>query len=468
MTATREQQSPAADDAARPIDPWRRLAGPLGKSNAFVRLYAVVLALGVGVPLNPPTAGAILSIPVAFAAVRFLFQTKSRLITFVPFAFAAMFVLSPAIRWVSLSTDSQRTTSTERLAADFALFGTLGLLLLGGAWAASKLGVVPVFVLVGIGIAANGLINPDYGNLEDQLKFRLVPTLAFVILGLVARAALPLQFIAAFGVLALGAYANLRASTAAALFAMAVTAVGLLRSRRAAANSQRSSFLQILVIPLIAFLAIGVVYPAAANNGLLGAEIQARQEIQQESSEGAGAFGGRIEIGASLGLLKNDFWGRGPGVMPSPADFAAAKQGFADVGVDFASSNPNSNLAALRLTDEIYLHSSLMEMWWAFGPIAFLLFAGVIVVLLATLRLVVSTTSTYMLGLMSYAIARSIWDITFEPARPIGYNLFITTGICLYLLTRDRMERAASLEGDAAATLAKGHRTTNPRGASHA
>lgn len=415
---------------------WRTMLARDRKVGNFKLIYAVILCLGVGVPLKPPTAGAVLSIPVALFALSYLMQGRSRLAKFIPMTLFVGIVFSPFLSLLSSALDGGREFDSSQLLSDIALFGSLLLVLLGTVWATRILGVVPVMVLVGVGIAVFGLALPQYDNVVEILKFRLGPTLAFIILGVVARAPGLVQCFAAILVLAMGAYANNRSISAAALVAIAALVFltvtgGLLR---------RHAGIALTAIGASALFIVGYAYPQLASSGALGEAIRERELAQGQES---GLFSGRIEIGASMGLLRHDLFGLGLGMMPSEADRAAAADGFASIGVSLTSGDSNSVLAHSRLQEHIILHSNLFESWWTLGLIAFPIFVGVFLLLIRSLLLLTKADGIFAAGLLTYAVAKSFWDVIFEPALPIGYNLFMTVGVLCYIARRHSVESSA-------------------------
>lgn len=345
--------------------------------------------------------------------------------------FAAAVLLMPVMSVIGLLVDPARSFSGVAFAEDLVRIVSLGLVVCGILWSCTKARAEWVMATVSVGIAVRYLVFPDVA-FGELFKFRLGPTLPFIVLALAARAPRPVQVGALVLVAGMSAMFNLRASlVASAVGAIALTASIVIplvtRSRR----PTRATTAVALVLTAVSLGLGALTVPQLAEDGYFGSAIQQRQVSQEQSS--VGIFGARIEPGATWGLLRHEPWGLGPGVMPSDDDRQAAWQGLRELGVDPYAGDFNAHYMRDIVADRIFLHSNLAEFWWHYGPpgAALILTIGAF----TGFRLVEQLTrrDPYLTGMVLYVTTRSLWDCLFEPVLPIGTNLMVTTGFLLWL-----------------------------------
>jgi|GEM_PF-7063712 len=363
--------------------------------------------------------------------------------------FVATVLAMPMMAILGQLVDPDRGFSATEFLKDFIRITSLALVVVGILWSCLRIRPEWVMALVAAGIAVRYIVFPDV-SADELFKFRLGPTLPFILLAVVARAPRPVQLVALAVVAAMSAYFNLRASLLAS--AIGFVALGATMLVPFATRRRRPTMGTTIVALLLTGLAMGVgglVVPQMAEDGVFGADIQHRQ-ISQEVT-GVGVFGARIEPGASLALVQHQPLGLGPGVLPSQTDRGVAWDGLIDIGVNPNGNDFNAHYMRDIVANRIFLHSNLAEFWWFYGPVGAALIVAIAIFMGLRFIEQLGREDRYLCGLVLYASMRSVWDCFFEPVLPIGTNLMVTTGflLCVHLLRRADAGAAAG-PGDAA------------------
>lgn len=143
---------------------------------------------------------------------------------------------------------------------------------------------------------------------------------------------------------------------------LVMTAVLLIWQHRPRTAKRTTSALLSLV--LVGALGLGLyrAVEGAALDGYLG---QSAQERTQEQTRAAGSLilGGRPEIGATVALMMHEPLGYGAGVMATPTDMQAAKQGMSRLGYD----PDNGYVEHYMFGTRIEVHSLIGDLWIWFG-----------------------------------------------------------------------------------------------------
>lgn len=437
----RSRTKGAQDERALRTVQWlwaSAMAGSLG-----VRLSGL---LNVGAPM------AVLTVPSVVRRIRA--HRADRWPQLILGLYAAVVLLMPLMTVIGLLADPQRVFSAGEFAKDVLRICSLGLVICGIFWACTRARAEWVMSMVATGIAARYLLFPDVPA-DELFKFRLGPTLPFIVLALAARAPRAVQVVALAVVALMSAYFNLRASLVAAAVAAIALAISMVIPRF---TRRRKQTLGTTVVAIaLTGLSLGVgafTVPQLAEDGYFGSEIQRRQISQETSDEGV--FGARIEPGASLALAQDRPMGLGPGVMPSEHDRQTAWGGLLRLGVDPAGGGFNAEYMREMMQGRIFLHSSLAESWWHYGVpgAAFIIVIGAFMGYRVIEQL--TRTDPYLCGLVLYVAIRSMWDSLFEPVVPIGTNLMVATGFLLWLHIERASGRAISAPPD------PGGRTSGP------
>ncbi|NYI75731.1 hypothetical protein [Nocardioides panzhihuensis] len=141
-----------------------------------------------------------------------------------------------------------------------------------------------------------------------------------------------------------------------------MTAVLLVWQHRPATAKKSTSVLLSLV--LVGALGLGLyrALEGAALEGYLGQSAQERTELQVQTA-GSLILGGRPEIGATVALMLHEPLGYGAGVMATPTDMQAAKQGMSALGYD----PDNGYVEHYMFGTRIEVHSLIGDLWIWFG-----------------------------------------------------------------------------------------------------
>ncbi len=163
----------------------------------------------------------------------------------------------------------------------------------------------------------------------------------------------------------------------------------------------------LLSLVLVGALGLGIYksLEEAALDGYLGASAQERT-VEQTQTAGSLILGGRPEIGATVALMIHEPFGYGAGVMATPTDMQAAKQGMSVLGYD----PDNGYVEHYMFGTRIEVHSLIGDLWIWFG-LAGLVLAG------------------WLLWLATSYLGRSMADRTGAAlgiflALQLGWNLF--------------------------------------------
>ncbi|MEU0269795.1 hypothetical protein [Nocardioides sp. NPDC006303] len=187
-----------------------------------------------------------------------------------------------------------------------------------------------------------------------------------------------------------------------------MTAVLLLWQHRPKTAKRTTSALLSLV--LVGALGLGLyrALEGAALDGYLG---QSAQERTEEQTQAAGSLilGGRPEIGATVALMLHEPLGYGAGVMATPTDMQAAKQGMSLLGYD----PDNGYVEHYMFGTRIEVHSLIGDLWIWFG-LAGLVLAGWLL-WLATIYLGRSMAHRTGTALGIFLALQLGWNLFFGP-----------------------------------------------------
>ncbi|WP_139277213.1 hypothetical protein [Rhodococcoides corynebacterioides] len=139
-------------------------------------------------------------------------------------------------------------------------------------------------------------------------------------------------------------------------------------------------------------------------SGFFGSTIAARQEIQQEQS---GIFGGRVEWGAFIELLKTSPSGYGFSQIPTSSDMEAGKEGMRAIG----SVAGGTSVDDVMFGGRIELHSIAWDLWVAMGIVGLALAAVFLILLVRTLVALSIASPLIRSALPMYVTFQGIWNL---------------------------------------------------------
>jgi hypothetical protein len=160
-------------------------------------------------------------------------------------------------------------------------------------------------------------------------------------------------------------------------------------------------------------------------SGFVGTGLQTRTEAQLGDS-GNLLLEGRPEWAATLGMMRHNPLGFGPGAIPSVGDFMHGAEGLATIGV----SGFNDYYANYTFGGQFRLHSVIADFWANFGPVGLVVAAGLLVLFV---RFLLRTFNDgEMVPFASFIAVSSTWFLLFGPL----YSNYgeIAFGVALVLL----------------------------------
>jgi hypothetical protein len=304
-------------------------------------------------------------------------------------------------------------------------------------WARRVLGGPWVAVLFGLGMVAgiplgNGLASANPWRFAFSLPLSvLLLAIAWMLKSQVAA------ILAAGGLCVVSALNDGRGASAM----LAMTAMLVLWQMRPTTKSRRASALR----TLLSIGALGsVVYTVAQAvilGGLLGERTQERTQAQIDTS-GTLLLGGRPEAGATVGLLTDQPFGYGSGLIPNLDDILVAKTGMSAIGYD-----PNNGYVENYMFGSSYeVHSMVGDLWILYGLVGLALAVAFFVVTFQGLSHGLAHRTANVL--VVWLAVRMLWNLFFSPVHssiPL-IMLFLAVG----LIARERPDEPPALDPAAA------------------
>ncbi|MBD5786520.1 hypothetical protein IF650_10030 [Cellulosimicrobium terreum] len=178
---------------------------------------------------------------------------------------------------------------------------------------------------------------------------------------------------------------------------------------RAPARSRGLAVVRGIVLGAGLAYAVYVVAQEAVLAGYLGADAQARSELQIERS-GSLILGGRPEAAATWALFRADPVGFGFGIRPSAGDIAVAKSGMISINYD-----PENNYVEQYLFGNVFELHSVVGDFWAWMGLAGVLLVLVFVIFVAV-RISVLVAEREASALVLFVSIMTMWNVFFGPA----------------------------------------------------
>jgi hypothetical protein len=173
-------------------------------------------------------------------------------------------------------------------------------------------------------------------------------------------------------------------------------------------KSGRRSVVKTIVALACMAVAVYDVLTSLLVEGYLGAAAQDRS-VAQINMTGSLILGGRPEMAATLALFARDPLGFGLGIIPSPADIAAAKTGMASINYE-----PNNGYVEnYMFGSQFEVHSVAGDLWALFGLPALALAA--LIATWAIRTIVVGVAQGRVSALPLFLAVITLWNIFFSP-----------------------------------------------------
>ncbi|GGU06860.1 hypothetical protein [Nocardioides albus] len=229
-------------------------------------------------------------------------------------------------------------------------------------WARRVLSPGIVVCLYAVGSFMTATMNSRFA--EDPWRFGFSMPSTMLLLGacLMIKRRPRKQLLAEL--VALGALTGVTAlSGARSMSAFLIMAAMLLVWQHRPVTAKKSTSV-LLSLVLVGALGLGLyrALEGAALEGYLGQSAQERTELQTQTA-GSLILGGRPEIGATVALMLHEPLGYGAGVMATPTDMQAAKQGMSALGYD----PDNGYVEHYMFGTRIEVHSLIGDLWIWFG-----------------------------------------------------------------------------------------------------
>ncbi|MCZ2804104.1 hypothetical protein O2W18_03210 [Modestobacter sp. VKM Ac-2983] len=408
--------------------PARSVAGvPRNGVVRSTRVTAVVALLATGLAHDLPAAtnttllAAVLLLPVWIGVLR---RSRGAMViaTLTGLALLSGLLLAG---WSSVDHDFAPREAAETSFQVLAAVGAIGLVL----WARTVLPFPAVGVAYGLGQLASGLM--DASASDNAYKFELSLPLTITVLALASAHRRPGVTIAALAGLALLDIAH--DARSAFGFCVMAGALVLWQARPTTGRQVRP----LATAGLLAIMAVGAysLMRQLLVSGALGAAVQARTITQIEQT-GTLLLGGRPEWTATWALMHQHPLGFGLGTVPSAADIALAKAGFAVTHIPSGEGYIENYMFAGRFE----LHSIVADLWSNAGPVGLLLGLVMAALLIRSSAQLLSRREAS--GLTCFLLLMSLWYLAFGPLPANLPDVALALGLVLPLRrTADRAVR---------------------------
>lgn len=318
---------------------------------------------------------------------------------------------------LSLNPGLRTVNKVVQLHASLELIGVLAC---AGAmvWVIKVVGFGPAGVAYGLGMLANA--NPA-GTNNARDPWRLAYSLPIIVIVLFAAAwlkATRMQVAALLAMAIMSVALGSRSVFAVQLIALVILSLWALRGQRSKRLSMGATVLSLGALGLAAYN-LG---QALLLEGILGESARQRTEYQIRVA-GELILGGRPEIAATLGLMRDRIWGYGVGVQPHHGDLQVARDAMFAIGYD-----PRNGYFENYMFGHVFrLHSVFGDLWAAFGIMG-LVFAFVL--LYQTIRIVQAGPRPGLADAAALFLALIfVWNFAFGPWYSAIDTLIIFLGL---------------------------------------
>lgn len=324
--------------------------------------------------------------------------------------------------WLTWIGSIERAYSRSDAVADVAtligLIASVGVIL----WSRQVFTTTRIAVTVGLGMLANIVMNPGALTSTNPWKFGYLVPVAVIVLALVGRG----RRVAPQLLVSLALALSCVIGDARSYFGSLVLVCVLLAWQgrpRVFTRSRAWGW----TVAMFAATAFGVYQfgQALLVRGYLGDDAQARS-VEQLRTSGSLILGGRPEMSAAWGLLRDQPQGYGVGVVPGSADIAVARNSMFETLGYLPDSGYVENF---MFGGRFELHSTLGDLWAHFG-VGGLLLGAVIAFLVirgAARRVVDRRASALLLFLTCW----TLWNLLFSPLYSALPTLILVLGLTL-------------------------------------
>ena len=404
-------------------DPWRSAE----KMLAIVGILLVASRFNIH---NLLTAGHLFSVamaPLWLGTLRRYVGAKLLL------ACGLLVVIAGLLLTLAATSDHviRRATASSSIILMVGALASLGLLL----WSRDKISTAMLVTTFGFGLLLG--VSPSTGLFSSNpWKFGYSVPITVIALGLVLFSNRRwIEFTVATVLVGISAVTDARSSFAILL----MTAALLLWQMRPRSRNRRGSAIRSLV-------GLGVLAAATYNigvalivGGYFGPQTQERS-LRQLDEAGSLILGGRPEIAATIGLMKERWYGMGIGIVPNHQDIMAVKTAMSQINYDPNNGYVDNHMLGYGFS----MHSIFGDLWVQAGIVglAFVLIVAILVLRSIGQGLATRTAS----GIVIFLAVRTSWNIVFSP--------WYSSISLLVLLLALALERRATPHDDDLGTMA--------------
>ena len=288
-------------------------------------------------------------------------------------------------------------------------------------WARTLFRPAQVGVFFAAGLILNALLSPGVLGATNPLKFAwLVPLAALILSALNWEGTLGRQLVAVLALAGLAIVADARALFGTGL----VVAVLLAWQFRPRVRGLGSSWTWTAGMLVALGLAAYNLATTLLIKGYLGSAAQLRS-IREVQTSGSLLLGGRPELSATWTLFRHFPGGFGPGVVANVHQINIAKAGM--VSINYQPNN--GYVDTFMFGSAVELHSTLGDLWAAFG------YGGILFCLTAIVLIIVNVSKVVVYR-RGAAVALffglwSLWNMLFSPLLSAAPTLLFAVGLLL-------------------------------------
>jgi hypothetical protein len=279
-------------------------------------------------------------------------------------------------------------------------------------------------------LAQQFLSTPPFAS-GNAWKFFWSFPLAIILFSLTSASKRPSVDVMALGAFGLLCAMNDSRSFAATFFLALILRLWQLRPR--SASNRQSVAVTAVFLGAIAFTTYRLV-ESLLIEGYLGEQAQLRT-VNQLQATGSLLLGGRPELAATLGLMRENFWGLGVGALPNPMNITTVQRSMAEINYN---ANNNGYVDRYMLGNGVELHSMVGDVWVRWGPVGLLLLLVLVLLFLyGLLRRINARTAD---GLVLFLGIWMLWNVFFSPLLSAAPTAILLGALVLEPRTRPSAE----------------------------
>ncbi len=300
-------------------------------------------------------------------------------------------------------------------------------------WARSVLPLWLVGTAYGLGVLAQQFLSTPPFASGNAWKFFWSFPLAIILFSLTSASKRPSVDVVALAGFGLLCAMNDSRSFAATFFLALILRLWQLRPR--SGSTRQSVALSAVFLAAVAYTTYRLIESLLVE-GYLGEQAQLRT-ISQLQATGSLLLGGRPELAATVGLMRDSFWGLGVGALPNPMNIATVQRSMAQINYN---ANNNGYVDRYMLGNGVELHSMFGDVWVRWGPVGLLLLLVLVLLFLyGLLRQINARTAN---GLVLFLGIWMLWNVFFSPLLSAAPTAILLGAVVLQPRSRPSAEGA--------------------------